>query len=189
MYEYTKVIKHSDRRNTDMAKNLIIYYSRKGENYVNGNIEKLAKGNTEICAEYIQKAVGGDLFEIKTVTEYGESYRACVEEAKKEWQENARPELKTYLKDIAAYDNIYVCGPCWCGTYPMAVFTQLEKLDFTGRKVMGLMTHEGSGLGSSEQGLKKACNGAIFGTSLAIHGAEAKASEQKIAEWAVRSIG
>lgn len=33
-----------------MAKNLIIYYSRKGENYVNGNIEKLAKGNTEICA-------------------------------------------------------------------------------------------------------------------------------------------
>ena len=116
-----------------MAKNLIIYYSRKGENYVNGNIEKLAKGNTEICAEYIQKAVGGDLFEIKTVTEYGDSYRACVEEAKKEWQENARPELKTYLKDIAAYDNIYVCGPCWCGTYPMAVFTQLEKLDFTGK--------------------------------------------------------
>ena len=50
-----------------MAKNLIIYYSRKGENYVNGNIEKLAKGNTEICAEYIQKAVGGDLFEIETV--------------------------------------------------------------------------------------------------------------------------
>ena len=39
------------------------------------------------------------------------------------------------------------------------------------------------------KGLKKACNGEIFGTSLAIHGAEAKASEQKIAEWAVRSIG
>ena len=45
-----------------MAKNLIIYYSRKGENYVNGRIENLKKGNTEICAEYIQKAVGGDLF-------------------------------------------------------------------------------------------------------------------------------
>ena len=172
-----------------MAKNLIIYYSRKGENYVNGNIEKLAKGNTEICAEYIQKAVGGDLFEIETVREYGATYRACVEEAKKEWQEDARPELKAYLEDVTAYDNIFVCGPCWCGTYPMAVFTQLEKLDFTGEKVMGLMTHEGSGLGSSEQGLKKACRGAVFGTSLAIHGAEARASEQKIAEWAVRSVG
>lgn len=172
-----------------MAKNLIIYYSRKGENYVNGNIEKLAKGNTEICAEYIQKAVGGDLFEIETITEYGESYRACVEEAKQEWQQDARPELKAYLKDIDAYDNIFVCGPCWCGTYPMAVFTQLEKLDFTDKKVMDLMTHEGSGLGSSEQDLKKICKGASFGTSLAVQGAKAEVSEQKIADWAVKNVG
>ena len=41
-----------------MAKNLILYYSRKGENYVNGKIVDLKKGNTEICAEFIQKAVG-----------------------------------------------------------------------------------------------------------------------------------
>mgnify|MGYP006934518320 CR=1 FL=1 len=31
-----------------MAKNLIIYYSRKGENYVSGSIDDLKKGNTEI---------------------------------------------------------------------------------------------------------------------------------------------
>ena len=50
-----------------MAKNLIIYYSRKGQNYVNGSIKDLKKGNTEIVAEFIQKAIGGDLFEIETV--------------------------------------------------------------------------------------------------------------------------
>ena len=50
-----------------MAKNLIIYYSRKGENYVNGGVKNLAKGNTEICAEFIRKAVGGELFQIETV--------------------------------------------------------------------------------------------------------------------------
>lgn len=172
-----------------MAKNLIIYYSRKGENYVNGNIENLAKGNTEICAECIQKAVGGDLFEIETVTEYGKSYRACVEEAKQEWQQNARPELKAYLKNIAAYDNIFVCGPCWCGTYPMAVFTQLEQLNFTGKKVMNLMTHEGSGLGSSEEDLKRICRGASFGTSLAVHGASAEKSEKVIVDWAIGNVG
>lgn len=44
------------RRMSEMAKNLIIYYSRKGENYVNGSIKSLAKGNTELCVEYIQKA-------------------------------------------------------------------------------------------------------------------------------------
>lgn len=62
-----------------MAKNLIIYYSRKGENYVNGGIKNLAKGNTEIVAEYVQKAVGGDLFEIETVKEYPKDYMECTE--------------------------------------------------------------------------------------------------------------
>lgn len=37
-----------------MSKNLIIYYSRKGQNYWNGSIKNLDKGNTEIVAEFIQ---------------------------------------------------------------------------------------------------------------------------------------
>ena len=40
-----------------MFKNLIIYFSRKGENYVNGSIVDLKKGNTEICAEFIQRII------------------------------------------------------------------------------------------------------------------------------------
>lgn len=74
-----------------MAKNLIIYYSRKGENYVNGSIMNLKKGNTEICAEYIQKAVRGDLFEIETIREYSKDYYKCTQEADRELKENARP--------------------------------------------------------------------------------------------------
>ena len=111
-----------------MAKNLIIYYSRKGQNYVNGSVKNLAKGNTEICAEFIQKAVGGDLFEIETVREYNADYMVCIEEAKKELHENTRPELKKYLDSIADYDNIFVCGPCWWGTFPCAIFHSLRSL-------------------------------------------------------------
>ena len=83
-----------------MAKNLIIYYSRKGENYVNGSIVDLKKGNTEICAEFIQKAVGGDLFEVETVNEYAKDYNTCIKEAQQELRQNARPELKKYLEDM-----------------------------------------------------------------------------------------
>ena len=50
-----------------MANNLIIYYSRVGENYFNGSVRSISKGNTEIVAEFIQKAVGGDLFQVDTV--------------------------------------------------------------------------------------------------------------------------
>ncbi len=167
-----------------MAKNLVIYYSRTGENYVNGGIKKLLKGNTEICAEFIQKAVGGDLFEIKTVKTYATDYNECVEDAKQELHSNVRPELQEYLDSIDEYENIFVCGPCWWGTYPMAMFTQLERLDFTGKKVMALMTHEGSGLGSSERDLKKICVGATFGKGMAVHGADAAKAENAVAAWA-----
>lgn len=168
--------------------NLIIYYSRKGQNYVNGAVRSIAKGNTEYCAEYIQKAVGGDLFEIDTVKAYSPEYMTCIEEAKAELREKARPELKKMLRDISAYDNIFVCGPCWWGTYPCSVFTQLEALDFTGKKVMALMTHEGSGLGSCERDLKNICHGAVFGKGLAIHGADASASEAVVSKWAKEQI-
>lgn len=66
----------------------------------------------------------------------------------------------------------------------MAIFSQLEKLDFTGKNVFALMTHEGSGLGSCERDLKKYCKGATVGKGLAIHGADAGVSQSAVAAWA-----
>lgn len=172
-----------------MAKNLVIYYSRKGQNYVNGSIRNLAKGNTEICAEFIRDAVGADLFEVDTVNPYSEDYMISTEEAKVELSQQARPELKNYLDSIDEYDNIVVAGPCWWGTYPMPIFSQIEKLDFTGKNVFALMTHEGSGLGSCERDLKKFCKGANVGKGLAVHGADAPRSESSVAAWAKKVIG
>ena len=168
--------------------NLIIYYSRKGQNYWNGSIADLAKGNTERVAEYIQKAVGGDLFEIETVKKYAKDYMLCTEEAKEELRQNARPELKHMLTDISKYDNIVVAGPCWWGTYPCAVFTQLEKLDFTGKKVFPVMTHEGSGLAGAPAALKKYCKGATVGEGLAVQGACVTKSESTITAWAKKNL-
>lgn len=36
-----------------MSKTMIVYYSRTGENYWNGSIKNLEKGNTETVAEMI----------------------------------------------------------------------------------------------------------------------------------------
>ena len=172
----------------DMAKNLVIYYSRKGQNYVNGSIRSLDKGNTEIVAEYIRDAVGADLFEVDTVKAYSPDYMTCTEEAKEELRKNARPELKACLESVAEYDNIVVAGPCWWGTYPCAVFTQLEKLDFAGKRVFPVMTHEGSGLAGSAQALKKYCKGASVGAGLAVHGGDAKSSRSAVAKWAKANL-
>ncbi|MGN1388280.1 MAG: flavodoxin [Bulleidia sp.] len=171
-----------------MADTLVIYYSRKGQNYCNGEIRFLPKGNTEIVAEEIRDAVNADLFEVETVRQYSEDYSVCIEEAREELRKNERPALKHYLDDISGYQKIVVAGPCWWGTYPMAIFSELDRLDFTGKQVFPVMTHEGSGLAGSAQSLKKACRGASVGEGLAVHGSEASRSEKLVKNWALRVL-
>ena len=164
--------------------NLIVYFSRKGQNYVNGAIVELEKGNTERVAEYIQKAVGGDLFRIEPVREYSADYMVCIDEAKAELSQRARPALKRYMDSMDGYDTIFVGYPNWWGTMPMCVYTFLEHYDLTGKKIVPFCTNEGSGMGSSERELKKICKGATVASGLSIHGAEASKSEAKVSAWA-----
>ena len=46
-----------------MAKVLVVYYSRKGENHMPGGIQVLEKGHTHYAAEFIAKTVDADIFE------------------------------------------------------------------------------------------------------------------------------
>ena len=169
-------------------KNLIVYYSRKGQNYWNGTIKDLAKGNTEIVAEMIQQAVGGDLFEVETVKPYAKDYYDCIDEAQKELRANARPEIKGFVDDISKYDTIVVGYPNWWGTMPMCMFTFLEHYVLSGKKIVPFCTNEGSGMGSSERDLKKICGGATVVSGLSIHGAEAANSYSTVSAWAKRNV-
>ena len=167
---------------------LIVYYSRKGQNYFAGSIRNLEKGNTEIAAEFIQKAVGGDLFEVDTVKPYSTAYTACTEEAQAELRRNARPELKEYLDSLDGYNTIFVGYPNWWGTMPMAMFTFLERYDLSGKRIIPFCTNEGSGMGISERDLKKICTGATVERGLAIRGCDTAKSEKKITDWAKGAV-
>ena len=143
-----------------MSDTLIVYYSRKGENYWNGSIKNLAKGNTEIIAEMIADITGGDLFQVETVKEYPAD-----------------------CDQLNRYKNLFICYPNWWGSMPMAMFTFLEHYDLTDKHIFPLCTNEGSGMGSSERDLKKICKGAIVEKGLSIHGAEAADSRGKVEAW------
>ena len=77
---------------------------------------------------------------------------------------------------------------CSSDLYPCAVFSLLERLDFTGKRVFPVMTHEGSGLGRCEGDLDKLCAGASFGQGLAVMGSKAAQSEKTVADWAKESV-
>lgn len=162
---------------------IILYFSREGNNYVNGTIKNLPVGNTEIAAETIQKLTGADIFKIEPVTAYSEDYSECIEEAKKDLQRGARPELKEYPGDLSGYDTVYLGYPNYWGTMPVAVFSLLEKYDFSGKTIKPFCTHEGSGMGRSESDIKKLCHSAVVLKGLAIHGANVRDAEKSIKEW------
>ncbi len=66
--------------------------------------------------------------------EYSADYYECIDDAKQELNSGARPELKntlTALMNMKIYSYAVHAGG---GTYPMAVFTQLERLDWNGKR-------------------------------------------------------
>lgn len=162
---------------------LIIYFSRNGENYLGGELKNLEKGNTEVIAEYIQEFTGAEMFKVEAAEDYPEDYMQCIDVAKKELESDARPELKDSLDGIDAYDRIFIGFPNWWGTFPMAMFTQLEKLDFAGKTVKPFVTHEGSGFGNAEKDLKKICQGADIKKGLSIPGAEVHDAKGMVKLW------
>lgn len=170
-----------------MANVLTVFYSRKGENYFGGSIRSIKVGNTARVAGYIQKAVGGDLFELETVREYAKDYHECTNEAMAEKKSSARPALKKLPESIDQYDVIFLGYPNWWGTAPMAVFTFLDAFDFSGKKIVPFCTNEGSGMGTSERDIAKECPGASVANGLSIRGSEAEVSEAKAAAWAKRN--
>ena len=170
-------------REEDKVKVLIAYYSRRGENYVNGSIKNLKLGNTEVVVGKIKALLpDADVFQIDTTYEYSKDYMTCIEEAKQELHDQVRPEVKNPLESIDEYDTIILGYPNWWGTMPMVVYTFLESYDFTGKTIIPFCTNEGSGMGSSVRFIKKLCPGASVHDGTPIHGAEAQNADRQAQE-------
>ncbi len=127
-------------------------------------------GTTREVAQQIQRHIGGDLFEIKTVTPYPAAYRATTNQAKQEQQENARPALTAQVANMAAYDTLLLGFPNWWGTLPMAFFTFLDQYGLAGKSIIPFCTHEGSGFGRSLEDLGRYCGQAKLLEGLALRG-------------------
>jgi len=170
------------------TKMMIAFYSRSGMNYVGGSIVDLPVGNTEVVATMIRDLTGGDLFKIETIKPYPVDYHATTDVAKAELRGNTRPALTSRVADMAGYDVVCLSYPNWWGTMPMAVFTFLESYDFAGKSIAPLCTHEGSGMGHSEQDINKLCPGAKVLKGLPLRGGSVRGAADNIADW-LRKLG
>ena len=171
------------------SKILVAYFSRAGENYQVGVIEK---GNTRIVADMIAEATGADVFEIKTVKPYPDSYQECTEVAKQELADDIRPEIVGKVENMSKYDTIFLGYPIWWSDFPMAVYTFLESYDFSGKTIIPFCTSAGTYMTGKEVNIPKFAKGSTVREGLGLQGKrcqeEPEAVQQDVKKW-LNSLG
>ena len=144
-------------------KAIVIFFSHAGENYSVGHIEV---GNTKIVAE----------------KDYDMPYMDLIKVAQAEARAGELPAYKGDV-DVAPYDIVFIGGPIWWGTYPQVMFSFFKDHDLSGKTVIPFTTHEGSGLASTVQDVKKAWPKATVKDGFAIYGHEVRSGRAKVAKW------
>ena len=162
-------------------RSIVIFYSRAGYNYVNGEIKNLKVGNTEVIARKIAEITKSKLFKIEQTHPYSNDYSECIDEAKRDQRLETRPEIKEFPNNLKDYDVIFLGFPNYWGTMPMAVFTFLENTNLDGKVIKPFCSHEGSGFGRSIEDIKRICPKSKIEKGIDIHGSII--NEEELENW------
>ena len=181
----TNETKADSNKTTSGSKALVVYFSRTGEQYEVGVIEK---GNTAIVADMIAEQTNADSFEILPKKDnYPTTYKELTDVAKEEQNNNARPEIKDSISNFDQYDTVYLGYPIWWGDLPMICYTFLESYDFSGKTIVPFCTHAGSGDAGTQSKIQSAAPNATVKEVLAITGTDAQnerdSVKSKVTEW------
>lgn len=139
-----------------MAKTLIIYFSM--------------TGHTERVAQQMAESLGADLYRIQAEHPYTKNdldwtlpdSRANLEQK----NPTSRPLYQGDLPDIADYDTVILGHPIWWGIPPRILYTVLEDLDLTGKRVASFATSGGSSYGQAQLEINNLVDSPIEGRIL-----------------------
>lgn len=157
-----------------MKKVLIVYYS-----YTE---------NTKKVAEKIQKEIGGQIAEIKTVTAYSGDYDAVVEQGHQEVKKGYMPAIFPLDVNLADYDTIILGTPVWWYTFAPAIKTFLENNDFSGKTIYPFATN-GGWIGHTFKDITTSTHAAEKGVTIAkglnlrFDGSRMRTSESELKNW------
>ena len=143
-----------------------------------------ASGITANVAKLLAEAAGADLFEIQPAVPYtnadlnwmDKKSRSTVEMQDK----SSRPAIAAPCSNLADYDTIFVGFPIWWYVAPTIINTFLESYDFTGKRIILFATSGGSGLGKTDEGVKKIVPGAKVENGRMLNG---NVSEADVKAW------
>ena len=192
----TAAITVNAQSQTGTRKILIAYFSSPetdGVDAVSGAsrvvVNGVVSGNVQFVANCIQKAVGGDLFIIKTVQPYPGSHRPLLEAAQNEQKTNARPRLAAHIPNLQNYDTIFIGYPIWWYDLPMPLYSFFDEYNFAGKTIIPFTVHGGSRFsGTVEKIITLEPQAIVSKEGFAVSRNDVGRSERDIIAW-LRRIG
>ena len=154
---------------TAKGKKLIVYFSW--------------SGNTRYIANLIAEKTGADIVELELVKPYSSNYSQCLDEAKRDQRQAARPRIKNQIADIAQYDTIFIGYPNWWATIPMPIASFLESYDLSGKRIAPFCSHGGGRLGQSVTDISKLAPNSEVCEGLSVHYQGGSDLEENMDRW------
>lgn len=146
-------------------KTLIVYFSQPEtltagkmtaeEDYSTVVVDGKVLGNVQYVAQLIQAETDGDIFRIEPATPYPMNHAKLEQVATKEKRDNARPKIKAALPDISKYDTVFINFPNWYADMPMIMYTFIESVNLSGKKLIPFVVSGGSGFSRTIETISK----------------------------------
>ncbi|MBQ6478536.1 MAG: flavodoxin [Erysipelotrichaceae bacterium] len=133
----------SEEQETNNGKVIVVYFSH--------------TGNTEKLAEYIAERTSADSYRIEAKDPYTEEdtrYDADTRAYREQHDSDCRPEIAGKLPDLNGYDVIFLGYPIWHGEAPKIVYTFLDNVDVSGKRIIPFCTSASSPVGMSAKNLE-----------------------------------
>ena len=140
-------------------------------------------GNTRLIAQEVASQTGADLVELECAHPYSNDYNTCLDEAQRDQNMQARPELFTHIDNMSQYGTIYLGYPNWWASIPMPIATFLESYDFSGKDIRPFCSNGGGGLGQSVAAISKLVPDADVGQGLSIYYSGGSDMPRQVSDW------
>lgn len=140
-------------------------------------------GNTRGIAQEIQRQTGADLFEITLVHPYSSNYNTVLNEAQRDQNIQARPEISNHVQNMSEYDTILLGYPNWWASIPMPIASFLEEYDFSGKTIIPFCSHGGGRFGQSLTAIAKLAPNAVMGEGLSVHYSGGSSLSEDVRKW------
>ena len=114
---------------------------------------------------------------------YSNDYNTVLDEAQRDQNEQARPELANHIENMEDYDVIILGYPNWWASIPMPIASFLEEYDLEGKTIIPFCSHGGGRFGQSLTAIAKLAPDAVMGDALSVHYSGGSALSDDVRQW------